>query len=190
MTTQTDPIAIAERVALHQRMAESYRDAYGRHAVQEGDTYSEWTFAPDAVYSSPYFGSEVIELATHPISVRQSATMEALAYSVTFEGWGPADFASWASDHGFAMKTRFEGRRRSDGVVMGFFAYGFVETNASGEITSWQTHVSREYDDFLDVAIGLHGPFDGRADDYMEALGRTLANAGLTVTGPSQESGS
>lgn len=160
-------------------MAESYHQGYARHSVQEGETYAEWVFSPVAQYWSPYFGSEVIDLASHPISVKESATMEAVAYSVRFEDWGPVNFQSWPSDQGFAMKTRFEGRRRSDGVVMGFFAYGFVETDPEGQITRWETHVSREYDDFLDIAIGVHGPFSGRADDYLNALRATLAEAGV-----------
>ena len=179
--TTTNALELTERLALHQRMAESYRDAYRSRTVQAGDTYESWVFSPDAVYWSPYFGSEVIPLAEHPISVQESATMEAVAYSVAFKDWGPVDFRAWAADHGFVMKTRFEGRRRVDDVVMGFFAYGFVETNDQGRIIRWETHVSREYDDFLDVAIGIHGPFGGRADDYMDALGRTLAKAGIDL---------
>ena len=171
-------ITPADRVGLHRRMAESYHAAYQDRAVQDGETYTEWVFAPDAVYWSPYFGTEVIELATHPVSVQESATMEARAYGVRFSGWGPVRFESWPSDDGFAMKTRFEGTRASDGVSMGFFAYGFVRTDSQGRITRWETHVSREYDDFLDVAIGIHGPFDGKADAYLEALARTLNTAG------------
>lgn len=107
--------------------------------------------------------------------------MEAVAYSVAFTGWGPVDFQCWPSDQGFAMKTRFEGTRRSDGEKMGFFAYGYVITNVIGEITRWETHVNRDYDAFLDEAIGVHGPFEGRADDYMDALARTLKRAGVEL---------
>jgi hypothetical protein len=144
---------------------------------------------PEAVYWSPYFGSQVIDGAKHPDSVRESATMEAMAYSVRFSGWGPVDFRSWPSDLGFAMRTKFEGRRRADGIVMGFFAYDFVETDALGRITRCETHVNREYDDFLDVAIGVHGPFNGRADDYTRALANTLQEAGVELPPFQPESG-
>ena len=174
-------LTLLERLDLHRRMAESYHAGYAERSVQDGQTYTDWQFGPTATYASPYFGDEEIDLATHPISVKQSATMEAVAYSVAFDGWGPVDFQCWPSPDGFAMKTRFEGRRRADGVVMGFFAYGFVTTDTEGLITHWETHVSREYDDFLDVAIGVHGPFVGKADDYMAALGATLAKAGVTL---------
>jgi hypothetical protein len=75
------------------------------------------------------------------------------------------------------MQTLFSGHTK-DGVKMSFFAYGFVETNEDGEITRWETHVSEDYNAFLDVAIGVHGPFPDKADVYMEALARTLKEAG------------
>lgn len=181
MATTSAALTVAQRLDLHTRMAESYHQGYAQRSVQEGQTYTDWVFAPTATYSSPYFGSEVIDLTTHPISVRESATMEALAYSVRFDNWGPVDFRCWASDHGFAMKTHFVGTRRSDGVAMGFHAYGFVDTDDQGRITHWETHVSGEYDDFLDVAIGVHGPFSGSADAYLAALGATLAEAGVRL---------
>lgn len=114
--------------------------------------------------------------------------MEAVAYSVRFDNWGPVDFQSWPSDRGFVMKTRFEGVRRTDGVVMGFHAYGFVDTDRDCRITHWETHVSRDYDDFLDIAIGIHGPFTGDAADYLAALGATLPKPRLPFPRPSTDS--
>ncbi|MCC6496721.1 MAG: hypothetical protein IT193_10750 [Propionibacteriaceae bacterium] len=177
------PRSLQERLDRHRRMAESYHQGYAKRSVQDGETYDEWVFAPEATYASPYFGSETIDLVTHPISVRESATMEAVAYSVRFDNWGPVDFQAWPSDRGFAMATRFEGARRTDGVVMGFHAYGFVDTDQDCRITHWETHVSRDYDDFLDIAIGVHGPFTGDAADYLAALGATLAEAGVKLPG-------
>lgn len=176
-----EPLTLEQRLDLHRRMAHSYHEGYTERAVQDGATYTDWVFSPKATYLSPYFGSEEIELATYPVSVRESATMEAVAYSVRFDNWGPADFLCWPSDQGFTMKTRFEGTRRSDGVAMGFFAYGFVDTDAAGRIIHWETHVNAEYDDFLDVAIGVRGPFPGRVEDYTAALGATLKEAGVAL---------
>ena len=173
-------LTLEERIALHRRMAESYHAAYDQKAVKEGATYDEWKFADDAVYFSPYFGQGLIHLKTHPISVSVSATMEAKAYSLKFPDWGPVDFKCWPADNGFVMKTLFEGHTK-DGIKMGFYAYGFVETNDQGEITRWETHVNEDYSAFLDVAIGVHGPFGDDANLYMEALGRTLKAAGVSL---------
>lgn len=173
-------LTLEERIELHRRMALSYNSAYDKKAVKDGATYDEWKFADDAVYFSPYFGKGVIELKTHPISVKTSATMEAKAYSLRFPDWGPVEFNCWPSDIGFVMKTHFVGHTK-DGKEMDFYAYGFVETNEDGEIKRWETHVSPEYNDFLDVAIGVHGPFGDQADEYMKALARTLKEAGVTM---------
>jgi hypothetical protein len=174
-------LPLEERIALHRRMAESYHAAYAKKAVKDGATYLEWKFADDAVYWSPYFGNQLIHLKEHPISVSASATMEAKAYSLKFADWGPEEFKCWPSDNGFVMKTLFVGHTK-DGTRMSFFAYGFVETNDQGEITRWETHVNGDdYGPFLDVAIGVHGPFLESAAPYMEALTRTLKAAGVTM---------
>ena len=173
-------LTLEERVDLHRRMAESYHNAYNEKAVKEGATYNEWVFADDAVYFSPYFGQGLINLKEHPVSVTASATMEAKAYSLQFPDWGPEQFKCWPADNGFAMQTLFSGHTQ-DGVKMSFYAYGFVETNESGEITRWETHVSEDYNAFLDVAIGVHGPFDNDATAYMEALDRTLKKVGIEL---------
>jgi hypothetical protein len=177
-------LTLQERIDLHRRMAESYHSAYAKKAVEEGATYEEWKFADDAVYWSPYFGNTLIKLKEHPISVSTSATMEAKAYSLKFPDWGPVEFKCWPADNGFVMKTLFQGHTK-DGREMSFFAYGFVETNDLGEITRWETHVNGDdYGPFLDVAIGVHGPFKDSANVYMEALARTLKEAGVNMPLP------
>ncbi len=178
MSTQT---SIEDRIALHRRMAECYHNAYAQKAVKEGATYEEWKFSEDAVYWSPYFGKELIHLSSHPVSVSTSATMEALAYSLKFPDWGPAEFKCWPSDNGFVMKTLFEGHTK-DGIKMSFYSYGFVETNDKGEITRWETHVSEDYNRFLDIALGVHGPFINNGSDlYMKALAKALKEAGVSL---------
>jgi len=170
---------LEDRIALHLRMAECYHNAYDRKAVKDGATYDNWKFADDAVYWSPYFGKELIYLSNHPVSVSTSATMEALAYSLKFPDWGPVEFKCWPSNNGFVMKTLFEGHTQDD-IKISFYSYGFVETNDYGEITRWETHVSEDYNKFLDIAIGVHGPFiNNDSDLYMEALARTLKEAGF-----------
>jgi hypothetical protein len=173
-------MTLEERIALHRRMAESYHNAYAQQVVKDGATYEEWKFADDAVYWSPYFGNSLIKLREHPISVSVSATMEAKAYSLKFPDWGPKAFKCWPSDNGFVMKTLFVGHT-NDGTEMSFFAYGFVETNEQGEITRWETHVNEAFSAFLDVAIGVHGPFGDNADPYMNALAKALKAAGVPL---------
>ncbi len=170
---------LENRIALHRRMAESYRDSYLRQGVKDGATQEEWRFADDAVYASPYFtGSHVLLLREVNKSVATVATMEAKAYSAKFPDWKPADFKYWPAENGFVMKTRWEGHMK-DGTSMGFYSYGFVETNERGEITRWETHVNEEYDAFLKVAIGVSGPFHG--SEYVDALTRTLKEASVSV---------
>lgn len=173
-------MTLEERIKLHRRMADSYYQAYRNDDVKEGKTYEEWKFADDAIYWSPYFGNNEIELKNHPISVKDAATMEALAYSVEFKDWKPLGFKCWPSDNGFTMQTHFGGHS-SEGKFMEFYAYGFVETNENGEIIRWETHVNPDYNDFLDVAIGVHGPFREGPEPYMEAVAKKMKEAGINL---------
>ncbi len=180
MASDKKELTIEERISLHRRMAEGYGVAYAKLAVKDGASYEAWKFAEDAVYASPYFiGDDVLPLRESSVSVSTSAHMEAKAYSLTFPDWQPAEFKYWPADNGFVMKTRWEGHTK-DGKKMGFFSYSFVETNCYGEITRWETHVNEEYSPFLDVAIGVHGPFKNR-NDYNEALSRCLQKAGVCI---------
>lgn len=63
---------------------------------------------------------------------------------------------------------------------MEFFSYSYIRINDYGEITHWETHVNKQYDDFLDVAIGAHGPFKGEVE-YMEVVCRKLKSAGIDL---------
>ncbi len=173
---------IEDRVAMHRRMAESYRNAYLHQGVQDGEKYEAWKFAADGVYASPYFtGDQVFPLSAFPVDPAKSATMEAKAYSLKFSDWKPVEFKCWPADNGFVMKTRWEGHTKEDGTKMGFYSIGFVETNDQGEITRWETHVDDyEYGPFLEVALGVRGPFHGTTA-YIDALHRALEEAGVSV---------
>lgn len=161
-------------------MAEGYRNAYLRQGVQDGQKYEAWTFAADGVYASPYFtGDQVFPFSEFPSDTAKAASIEAKAYSLTFPDWKPAEFKHWPSDNGFVMKTRWEGHT-NDGTKMGFYSYSFVETNDNGEVARWETHVNDEYSSFLEVAIGISGPFHGTSA-YVEALERCLASAGMSA---------
>ncbi len=170
-----------QRIENNRRIAEAYYGAYDKKAVKDGATYDNWVYAPHAEYWSPYFGNGMIDLETNPISPGDSATMEALCYSVEFADWGPLDFACFPSTEGVAWKTHFGGHRKSDGVFMDFFAYSYIYTDEYGRITHWETHVNSDYNDFLDVAIGEHGPYKESADDYMAAVMKKLSSAGIDL---------
>ncbi len=172
---------LEERIAHHRRMAEAYRDAYLRQGVQDGEAFvNAWKFAADAVYSSPYFtGDEVFLFSEFPEESARASTMEAKAYSLTFPDWKPASFKYWPAENGFVMKTRWEGHAEDD-IKMGFYSYSFVETNDDGEVTRWETHMNDEYSVFLEVAIGVSGPFQGTSE-YVKALERCLEKAGVSI---------
>lgn len=181
MNNETGIMTLEQRLARHEQMAQGYRSAYNKHTVENGEEYSDWVFAPHAEYWSPYFGDKLIDLETNPISVRQAAAMEASIYCITLPDWAPLDFKCWSSDKGFVMQTHFGGHDR-DGKLWDFYAYGFVETNARCEITRWETHVSTEYNDFLDKVIGTHGPFKNGPEPYMDAVAKKLREAGIDPT--------
>jgi hypothetical protein len=173
-------MTLDEKIAHHRRMAEAYRNAYLSQGVQDGETYEAWKFAEDGVYASPYFtGDEVFPFSEFPADTALAATMEAKAYSLTFPDWKPASFKYWTADNGFVMKARWQGTT-TGGVGMGFYSYSFVNTNDAGEVLRWETHVNDEYSPFLEVAIGVSGPFHGTGE-YVEALHKCLKKAGVTV---------
>lgn len=169
--------AIEDRIELHRQMAEDYFKGYDQETVEEGAAYASWTVAEGAEYWSPYFTNfETIPLVSME-DIALSATIEANAYRVRFTDWGPVEFMSWPSDHGFVMRTKFEGTDRCTGNVMSFYTHGFVETNEDGEITHWETWPdSRPYDNFLKTAIGKCGPWKDAAE-YYGAIIEFLENA-------------
>ena len=87
---------------------------------------------------------------------------------------------SYKRTEGVAWKTHFGAHRKSDGAFMDFFAYSFIRTNEYGEITHWETHVNPAYNDFLEIAIGEHGPYDD-ANKYMAAVMKKLKSAGIDL---------
>lgn len=178
-------LALADRVALHRRMAEAYGHAYMAKRVGGSASYLDssrqeaWKFADDVVYSSPYWtGDKAHPFSEFPMPVHDYATIEARAYTVRFPDWGPVSFECWPADNGFVMKFRWEGTTKQ-GRKMGFYSYSFVVTNEYGEVTRWETHVNKEYDDFLDVAIGEHGPYADHRP-YIETLRRVCREGGLS----------
>ena len=143
---------LEERITLHRRMAEAYRDAYIGHDVHEGGSYDGWEFADDAVlHVAALHGRRGHPVRREPRAsgAAACATMEAKAYAVTFADWGPVEFKCSPADNGFVMRTRWEGHTK-DGAKMGFYSIGFVDTNDQGQITRWETFPNdEEYGPFL-----------------------------------------
>lgn len=84
-STEKRKLTDMERIERNERIAWAYYAAYDKKAVKDGATYADWAYAPHATYWSPYFGNGMIDLETNPISVEDSATMEALSYSIEFK---------------------------------------------------------------------------------------------------------
>jgi hypothetical protein len=166
---------LEDRIAHHAQMALSYRDSYVDKSVAGGAKFN-WTFARDAIYYSPYFTSEELTLSEVGSKNGEGATLEAQVYAMTFADWRPEEFKYWPADNGFTMKTRWQGTT-DDGTKYGFFSYSFVETDEKGEVIRWETHVNDEYSPFLEMAIGVRGPFHGHAE-YLDALRRRLERVG------------
>ncbi len=64
---------------------------------------------------------------------------------------------------------------------MDFFAYSYIHADEYGRIIYWETHVNSDYNDFLDAAIGEHGPYKNGADAYMAAVMKKLQSAGIDL---------
>lgn len=93
-----------ERLDLNKKLALSYCNVYTKHEVKDGEEF-DWKFSENADYGSPYFGNCTIDLHKNPISVSNSASFEALAYSIEFPDFGMIDFDYWAAVDGCAWKS-------------------------------------------------------------------------------------
>jgi hypothetical protein len=142
---------IEERLAHQRGMAEAYRDAYLHQGVQNGEAFADaWKFADDAVYVSPYFTGDQV--------FKFSEFPEDTARASTMEAKVYSlNFPDW-------KPADFKYWPAENGVVMK---------------TPWKGH-SNEYNAFLDVAIGVHGPFHGTGE-YVEVLELCLKRAGVPV---------
>lgn len=170
---------LAERIALHRRMAEGYHHAYANQTADGGAVYSEeWQFAPDAVYFSTYFtGGQAVPIGeisqSSGVSMVEGAALEARVYASVLPDWHPAEFACWPADNGFATRTRYLGHTR-DGVEMSFHMIDFIDTDAEGRITRWETFCDgEEFGPVAQLVIGARGPFKS-VFDYWGALGEAV----------------
>ena len=115
---------------------------------------------------------------------RTAYMKQAVQEGETYDAWEFAGDGVYVSPYFTGDETyplsEFPADHTKDGVKMGFYSYSFVETNNKSEVARWETHVNDEYGPFLEVAIGVSGPFHGR-EEYVEALERTLSAAGVKM---------
>ena len=100
--------------------------------------------------------------------MQKFAVNEAVVCMKAMPDYSLLGFKCYPSEAGFAMQVHLGGHDAA-GQLHDYYAYQFVDTNASGEITRWETHVSPEYNDFLDHVLGIHGPFKDGLEAYNAA---------------------
>ena len=162
----------AEKMEYHRKMAETLHDVYTRRAINENN-YQAWVMAPHAAFWSPYFGNQVIDLEDDLDTMQKFGINEAVICMKTMPDYGLMGFKCYPSESGFAIQMRLGGHDLQ-GQQHDYYCYIFVDTNSSGEITRWETHVSPEYNDFLDFVIGIHGPFKNGLKAYNEAAEKKM----------------
>ncbi len=121
-------VNLEDRIALHNRMARAYGDAYLRQGVQDGEKkfVDVWKFHPDCMYASPYFtGDEAFKLSEFPRRVRPCVDHGAKVYSLRFPDWKPVDFKHWPADNGFVMKNPLAGHQQGHRHRNGFLLIQF-----------------------------------------------------------------
>jgi hypothetical protein len=192
-----------EKIELHIRMSEAYKNAYLTGGAQSGSvkgaTWEAWKFAKGSLGRWPYFtGDSVMQMESMKMApglgekedmAAKSAAMEATAYAISFPNWKCTEFKVYPAQDGFVQLVRWEGLTKNatktdgtpvpDGTKYGFFSYSFVDTNDKGEITRWETHTNHEFGDFLDIALHNRGPFKGF--EYQAALAKRLKGAGIVI---------
>ncbi len=129
--------------------------------------------APHAQFWSPYFGNQEIDLDDDLSAMQKFAVNEGLICMKAMPDYGLLGFKCYPSESGFAVQMRLGGHD-PQGQKHDYYSYIFVDTNDSGEITRWETHVSPEYNDFLDFVMGIHGPFKDGLETYNAAAEKIM----------------
>jgi hypothetical protein len=176
---------IEDRLAHHRRIAEGYEEAYKLRAQRGGRVIfpKEWVFAEDAVYVSVYFSGGVESplgkfLKKSGESIGDGATREARVYAAKFPDWTTTNFMCWPAENGATWRSRMTGTTK-DGVKMAWHMVDFINTNAQGEITRWETFCDgEEFGPVMEHAVGVRGPFKDFTQ-YWKALNRRLEQLGI-----------
>jgi hypothetical protein len=152
-------MTLEERLARHQRMADTYFDAYAHHVERGAVVMSdEWRIAPDFLYSSPYHGAGRPEkIAT--LMEGAGNTNEMRLYLAKMPDWRAVEMLGWPTPEGFVTKTRWEGHTR-DGRAFEATLVNFWWVNAQGEITRCDASLNGdELGPVMELICGVRGPF-------------------------------
>jgi hypothetical protein len=162
-------MTLEERLALHQRLADTYFDAYARHIERGAVVMSdEWRLSPGFLYSSGYHGVD----APAPIaSLIEGAgnTNEMKVYLARIPNWRAVECLGWPTPQGFVTRTLWAGRTR-DGRMLSSTLVNFWHVNEAGEITRCDGFINgEELGPVMEVVLGRRGPFKSFAE-YWQAL--------------------
>jgi hypothetical protein len=165
---------LEERLALHQRLADTYFDAYAHHIEREAVVMNdEWKIAPDLQYSCAYFGVGKPAPIAHLVDDAGN-TKEMKVYLAAMPDWRAVEFLGWPSPQGFVTRTRFEGTTKQ-GRTLSSTLVNFWYTNQSGEITRCDAVINGdEHGPVVEAVTGIRGPFES-FEAYWRALRASLA---------------
>ena len=160
---------LEDRLALHQRLADTYFDAYAHHIERGAVIMSkEWKLAPGLLYSSAYFGVGNPAPVAHLVDDAGN-TNEMKVYLAAMPDWRAIDFLGWPSPQGFITRTRFQGTTK-DGRTLSSTLVNFWHTNEVGEITRCDALVNGdEHGPVTEAVTGVRGPFESY-EAYWRAL--------------------
>jgi hypothetical protein len=151
-------MTLEDRLALHQRMADTYFDAYAHHVERGAVVMSdEWRIASDFVYASPFHGAGTPErIAT--LMAGAGNTNEMKLYLAKMPDWRAVDMLGWPTPEGFVTRTRWEGHTREgrtyEATLVNFW---WVEGD---QITRCEACVNGdELGPIMELICGVRGPF-------------------------------
>jgi hypothetical protein len=153
----------SERLALHQRMADGYFDAYANFNERNGRVLfpDDWSFAEEMVYFSPFFTGGRDYVMGRQLSAgldwNDSASKEASVYSAALPGWRATSHKTWVSTNGFAIRTNFAGQSR-DGQKYEWLSVELIDTNDEGQIVHNDCYLEG-FGAVTYLAFGVAGPF-------------------------------
>jgi hypothetical protein len=152
-------MTLEDRLALHQRMADTYFDAYAHHierkAVVMDDT---WKIADDFLYTSPYHGVGKPEKIAN-LMAGEGNTNEMKLYLAKMPDWRAVEFLAWPTPQGFVTRTRWEGHTREgktyeSTLVNLWWVEGDQITRCDGMVNG------DELGPIMELICGVRGPFD------------------------------
>jgi hypothetical protein len=160
-------MSLEDRLALHQRIADTYFDAYANH-IARGQVVmtDDWKLAPDFVFKSTYHGAEATIAKMIDVA---GNTNEMKTYLFEMPDYHAEECLRWPTPEGFVTRTRWVGHTR-DGKALVSTLVNFWWVNAAGEITRCESFINGdEIGPVMEKVVGRRGPFES-FDEYWAAL--------------------